>query len=121
MYYASLNLPLDADTFITRLRHDLSTALQSLDHTLPKNKYVKILPKRGGWIALSPLEARPEPVNLSALKAELGQHWPMTSLLDMLKEMDFRVGFTDVFKSVTAWENLDRATLQQCLFLCLHG
>jgi TnpA family transposase len=120
-YYASLNLPLDADTFLARLRHDLSTALQSLDHTLPKNPYVKILPKRGGWIALSPLEAQPEPVNLSALKAELGQRWPMTSLLDMLKETDFRVGFTDVFKSVTAWENLDRATLQQRLLLCLHG
>lgn len=120
-YYASLNLPLAADLFITHLRRDLSTALQSLDDSLPKNTYVKILPKRGGWIALSPLEAQPEPVNLAALKAELGHRWPMTSLLDMLKETDFRVGFTNVFKSVTAWENLDRATLQQRLLLCLHG
>ena len=45
----------------------------------------------------------------------------MTSLLDMLKETDLRVGFTEVFKSVTAWENLDRITLQQRLLLCLHG
>lgn len=120
-YYAALRLPQEADAFITRLQGELSTALASLNRTLPKNPYVTLLPKRNGWIALSPLEAQPEPTNLLALKAELGQRWPMTSLLDMLKETDLRVGFTDVFKSVTAWENLDRAMLQQRLLLCLHG
>lgn len=120
-YYAALRLPQEADAFITRLQGELSTALASLNRTLPKNPYVTLLPKRNGWIALSPLEAQPEPVNLLALKAELGQRWPMTSLLDMLKETDLRVGFTAVFKSATAWENLDRATLQQRLLLCLHG
>jgi TnpA family transposase len=120
-YYTALNLPLDADAFITRVRQDLSAALQSLDQTLPKNKYVNILQKKKGWIALSPLEAQPEPVNLVALKTEVGQRWPMTSLLDMLKETDLRVSFTDVFKSVTAWENLDRATVQQRALLALHG
>jgi TnpA family transposase len=120
-YYTALRLPVEADVFISRLRHDLSSALDSLHRTLPKNPYVTLLSKRGGWIALSPLEAQPEPMNLLALKAELGQRWPMISLLDMLKETDLRVGFTDVFKSVTAWENLDRATLQQRLLLCLHG
>ena len=36
----------------------------------------------------------------SALKAELGRRWPMTGLLDMLKEADLRVGFTDAFTTV---------------------
>jgi hypothetical protein len=36
----------------------------------------------------------------------------MTSLLDVLKETDMRVGFTRFFQSPTAWENLDQATLQ---------
>jgi TnpA family transposase len=120
-YYTALRLPLEADAFIARIRHELSSALAALNQALPKNPYVTLLSKRGGWIALSPLEAQPEPVNLLALKAELGHRWPMTSLLDMLKETDLRVGFTDVFKSVTAWENLDRMTLQQRLLLCLHG
>jgi hypothetical protein len=47
--------------------------------------------------------------------------WPMTSLLDMLKETDFRVGFTDTFKSPTAWETMDRVALQPRLLLCLYG
>ena len=38
--------------------------------------------------------------------------WPMTSLLDMVKEADLRLGFTDALRSPTAYENLDRAVLQ---------
>lgn len=45
----------------------------------------------------------------------------MTSLLDVLRETDLRVGFTDAFKSLRSRENLDRETLQQPLLLCLYG
>lgn len=45
----------------------------------------------------------------------------MTSLLDMLKETDLRVLFSDAFRSATAFESMDRATLQQRLLLCLYG
>jgi TnpA family transposase len=45
----------------------------------------------------------------------------MTSLLDILKETDLRVGFTQHFKSPTAWEVMDRATLQKRLLLCLYA
>jgi len=45
----------------------------------------------------------------------------MTSLLDMLKETDLRVHFSDAFRSATAFESMDRATLQQRLLLCLYG
>jgi len=82
---------------------------------------VKILEKGNGWISLSPLEAQPEPVGLTALKTELGQRWPMTSLLDILKETELRVGFTEVFRSPTAYENLDRDILRERLLLSLHG
>ena len=45
----------------------------------------------------------------------------MTSLLDMVKEADLRLGFTDTLKSPTAYETLDRAILQPRLLFCLHG
>jgi TnpA family transposase len=120
-YCAALRLPPDAGAFVAQLRQDLAEALASLDRTLPKNPRVQILPKAGGWIALSPLEAQPEPENLPALKAELAARWPMTGLLDMLKETDLRVGFSDAFRSATAFESMERATLQQRLLLCLYG
>lgn len=86
---------------------------------MPTNPDVNILAKAGGWIKLSPLAPQPEPSNLVALKEEITRRWPMTSLLDVLKETDLRVGFTHLFRSPTAWENLDRKTLQYRLLLAL--
>jgi hypothetical protein len=121
-YYAALKLPLDADVFVAELQARLSAALQTLDADLPTNPYVTLLRKGGGWIKLSPLAAQPEPVHLERLKDELGQRWPMTGLLDMLKETDLRVHFTDLFTSATTpRESLDRAILQKRLLLCLFG
>jgi hypothetical protein len=55
-----------------------------------KNPGVRIGPKRGGWITLTPLAAQPEPPQLKAFKAELNATRPMTGLLDMIKETDLR-------------------------------
>ena len=32
-----------------------------------------------------PIDPQPEPIQLRALKGEIGKCWPMTSLLDVLK------------------------------------
>jgi hypothetical protein len=55
------------------------------------------------------------------LKREIGQRWPMTSLLDILKETDFRVDFSEHFKSVSGRKSLDRGVLQKRFLLCLYG
>ena len=70
---------------------------------------------------MSPLEKQPEPLNILRLKSELVQRWPMTSLLDVLKEADLRIGFTDSLKSLASREVLDRDVLQKRLLLCLYG
>ena len=51
-------------------------------------------------IKVSPLEPPPEPKFLQNLKAEVTAQWPMTSLLDMVKEADFQIGFTDEFRGL---------------------
>jgi TnpA family transposase len=120
-YYQALNLPLDAERFIADLQAEMRAALSTFDAGLKKNRHVRLSNKGGGWITLSPLDAQPDPPNLTALKAELNAIWPMTSLLDMVKETDLRLGFTEVLKSPTAYEALDRSVLQPRLLLCLHG
>jgi len=40
------------------------------------------------------LDAQPEPPRLQTFKSEVGRRWPMTSLLDVLKETHLRVGFS---------------------------
>lgn len=118
-YYEALGLPLEPETLINQLREKMKSGLQTLDKGLPDNPYVKILPK--GWIHLSPLEAQTDPEFLLALKGEIGRRWPMTSLLDVLKETDLRIGFTREFQSGTEREHLARTVLQPRLLLCLYA
>ncbi len=121
-YYAALKWPLDATAFITKLQQDLAAALGMLNRGLPKNTKVVIVGEHPrGTIRLSPLEAQPEGANLLRLKTEIMGRWPMTSLLDMLKEVDLRIHFTQHFKSARAREALDRRTLQRRLLLCLYA
>lgn len=116
-----MSLPLDANGFVADLQAEMREALSTLDTGLKKNRHVRLSPKAGGWITLTPLDALPEPPQLTALKAELNAIWPMTSLLDMLKETDLHLSFTDALKSPTSYESMDRTVLQQRLLLCLHG
>ena len=118
-YYAALHQPREAAAFVAGVQEALQTALDQLDRGLAQNPSVKILPR--GKIVVSPLDAQPEPMHLGHLKAEILQRWPMTSLLDVLKETDLRVGLSPHFTSATAHESLDPETLQRRLLLCLYG
>jgi len=120
-HYAALGLPWDADAFIARVQADMTAALTTFDSGLATNPFVRILKRGGGRIALTPLEKQEDAAGLAALKTEIGRRWPMTSLLDMLKEADLRIGFTSAFRTVTDHENLSRAALQERLLLCLNG
>jgi TnpA family transposase len=121
-YYEALHQPADADTFITGLKEEMRKALGSLNAAMPRigNK-VKLLPNRKKPICLSPLDPQPEPRNLASLKQAVGNRWPMTSLLDMLKETALRTNFVDLFTSVASREQLPRDLLQRRLLLCLYG
>jgi TnpA family transposase len=120
-YYEALNLPQDAQAFVDRLRAQMQTALAALDAGMPKNTTVKILKRKNGWIRVSPLKAQPPPRNLARFKAELGARWRMTSLLDVLKETELQVRFTEGFTNLASRETLPRDVLQKRLLLCLYG
>jgi TnpA family transposase len=121
-YYQALRLPLDASNFIETLQQQMHEALTSFNSVLPTiPDQVRLLEKQGGWISLSPLPPQEEPRNLGRLKAEIGRRWPMTSLLNILKETDLRVDFTQHFKSPASREALDRETLRKRLLLSLYA
>jgi len=61
--------------------------------------------------------AQPEPVRLGSLKTELGQRWPMTSLLDMLKAARHSDSTEELDQMQAEADDILRATL-----LCFeHG
>lgn len=121
VYYQELKQPLEAETFVEPLKQTLQTSLSTLDSGLPKNPGVRILERKNGWISVSPLAAQPEPPNLQKLKQEINHRWPLTGLLDMLKETDLRINFTESFETAATRETLDRNLLQRRLLLCLYG
>jgi TnpA family transposase len=120
-YYAALQQPENADDFIAGVRQAMEASLSRFNDGLPKNPKVSLRTQGTNRIKLSPLAPQPEPANILRMKAELMRRWPMTSLLDVLKETDLRVGFSDAFHSVASREVLDRRLLQPRLLRCLYG
>lgn len=121
IYYQALTLPQDVETFISDLQQKMASGLENLDKGMPKNNDVTLIGKSQSLIRLRPFEPAPEPVNLKQLKGEINHRWHQTSLLDILKETDLRVGFTRHFKSLGTREIIDKETLQKRLLLCLYG
>jgi TnpA family transposase len=121
VYYQTLTLPEDVETFISDLQQRMASGLEKLDKGMPKNREVTIIGKAQGLIRVCPIDPAPEPNNLKQLKGEINRLWHQTSLLDILKETDLRVGFTQNFKSMGTREIIDKETLQKRLLLCLYG
>src|SRR4051794_22862757 len=119
--YERLGLPVQARAFTEALRTEVAAALSRLDRGLPRNPGVRLVPRRRHPVVVSPLEPQPEPPNLEALRSELGRRWPMTGLLDILKEADLRIRFTDAFATAAAREATDRDEVRRRLLLCLYG
>ena len=121
-YFQELGQPVDADHFTQRIKNDLRAALDAFDRTLPSNKDVA-LRSRGGKtrISLKPLGAQDDPAMLDALKKEMARRWPMTSLLDVLKEVDLRIGFTKSFPTAAARQTLPEDEVSRRLLLALYG
>ena len=96
-YYSAIQQPQQAAEFVDGLKKSMAAALQSFNETIVTNDKVKLIERRKGRISLTPLEPQPEPKQLLHLKTEVTRRWPMTSLLDVLKEADLRIGFTGEF------------------------
>ena len=120
-YYKDLGITEDVQEFIDNIRESMCKSLSSLNKSIPGNKQVRILADNKNHISLSPLTEQPEPVNINRLKGQIQTTWPMTGLLDILKEADLRIGFTECFKTQRSSERLDRDELQKRLLLALYG
>lgn len=120
-HYLALNKPKEAEEFISKLQQEMRDALVMFNNGLPKNTKVKILPKKGGYIKLTPLDEQAAPPNLEAIKKQVFERWQTIGLLDILKETNFRTGFTSVFSSTASREYLDPDELTKRLLLCVFA
>ena len=119
--YKRLGLPTGARAFTDALRAEMTEALGQLNRAMPRNPGVRLDPRRRHPIIVTPLEPLPEPSGLGAMKTELGRRWLGTGLLDVFKEADLRIGFTEAFATAASREATDRDEVQRRLLLCLYG
>lgn len=120
-YYQLLGLPLDPEEFLGELRKKLDQQLQQLNETILSNEKVKIIDKKGGRIKVSPSAPQTEPFNLKLLQKAINKRWSTVNLIDVLKEADLRIGFTQQFYSVGKREIIGKADLRKRLLLCLYA
>ena len=120
-HYDVLDLPGDAAGFVADLKEAMTEALKTFDQRVPRNEDVKFVQRPKKPISVSPLKRQPDPPHLTQVKADLFKRWDGTSLLDVLRETDLRVGFTNAFQHVGHHENIDPDTRRERLLLCLPG
>ena len=121
--YERLGLPTEARTFTDALRAEMArraVATRSWDAAQPG------CPPRPASAAS---DCGPARANLSlsrrgwlALKVELGRCWPMTGLLDVLKEADSCASASPTpLPTAATREAIDRDEVRRRLLLCLYG
>ncbi|MES0864796.1 Tn3 family transposase, partial [Ruegeria sp. SCPT10] len=120
-YYAGLKLTQDAREFSGLVREQLEHELRELNAALSSNDMVRLRWSGENRICVTPFAPVPEPRGLLSLKAEIGRRWPMTGLLDALKETALDTGFLNAFETSASREALDRKVKDQRLLLCLYG
>lgn len=120
-YYADLGLSQNAQSFVADVKTQLEQELHLLNATLPDNDKVRLRWGGENRISITPFAPAPEPPGLAALKSEIARVWPMTGLLDVLKETALDTGFLSSFQTSASREALPSALRDQRLLLCLYG
>lgn len=120
-YYGLLGLPLNVNEFIEPRRKELHESLTSLNDSILKNKKVEIINKDGGHIKISPYEPQAEPVNIKKLHQAIKKEYGTINLIDILKESDLQIEFTNLMQTVASRENIPREILQFRILLCLYA
>ncbi len=66
-------------------------------------------------------EAQKAPVNIDKLQDEIVKRWSSINLIDILKECDLLINFTEQMETIGRNSNIDPTELRKRLLLCLYG
>lgn len=121
-YFDLLKLTNNPEQFVEAFKTRLTLHLKELNDNLPTNNKVSLVTKKGeNRIKVSPSEPQKAPKNIENLQKAIHKRWPLTHLIDVLKEVEFRVGLTKHFHSVGSRESMDQDVLRERLLLCFYG
>ena len=122
--YAALSKPLDPTVFVEDLLGEMDAELSALNDALGGAGlgWLRIVEgRRAGAIALTPLEAVPEPRNLRRLKGAIRGRWGVVPLLDMFTETALRTGCLNAVTPAGVREAIDPGVLFDRLLLLIYA
>src|SRR3546814_17153182 len=114
-----MSLTADARAFSRTIREERSQELCLLNANIRRNDKVRLLWRGENRISLTPFKPLPEPRGLASIETEIGQRWPMTGLLDVLKEAALDTGLLEAFETSASRVALPTTALDPRLLLCL--
>lgn len=122
-YCRFLDLPVSAKDFIKHAKQKATNHLSKLDNNILNNKMVKIIYSNiGKNIVITPSEAQKEPSNILSLQKEIVNKWSNINLIDVLKETDLRVNFTQQIEPITkSKSSIDARELRKRILLCIYA
>ena len=118
-YFELVDKPLNGKRFTREIKQSLLDHLSAFNTSLPKNKLVKILKKPKRHIKVAKLTEQAKPQKLDLIKQELFNKWPSVNLLDILKETDLFVNFTDDFVASGPKEGLSKDEVRKRVLLAI--
>ena len=107
--------------FVADIRTGLEEELRLLNATAGAKRQGPGFAHRARTGSPSRPSPQPEPVGLIDLKSEIGRSWPMTGLLDVLKETALDTQFLDCFDSSASREALAHDVRNRRLLLALYA
>ncbi|WHA05711.1 Tn3 family transposase (plasmid) [Candidatus Bandiella numerosa] len=121
-YFNEIKQPKEAKEFIEKVKQELDKWMRTFSNGYNKNIKVTIELRNGAFtIKLAKSKAQAAPKNIEILKKDIQKHWVDLSLLDVVKEADLKINFTDELQSVGDREFSNSFIQRKRKILCVYG
>jgi TnpA family transposase len=117
--YQRLDLPMDGQTFLTKITAEFDRAVQAAERGLPTNRFATI---KDGRLKLKKRDAMPVSRALRALRTLISTSLPKVRIEDLLQDVDERCQFTAAFQPLSGYQPRNpNAYLSLLATLIAHG
>lgn len=121
-YFQAIKQPRDSNKFIKQAKKSLDKWMGIFNAGFSKNSKVLIETKKDkSRIKLLKSKPQVSPKNIEKLKAEIQDNWSETTLLDIVKEADFKINFTSELPSIGDRVFSNEEEYRKRKLLCVYG
>ncbi len=121
-YFEIMKQPREVNKFIDKAKNKLNHWMNILSKGFSKNSKM-LIETKNNKSRIKLLKSKPQvsPKNIERLKSEVQAQWSETTLLDIVKEVDFKINFSDDLTSIGGRSFADFEEQRKRKLLCVYG